>query len=244
MGEANAKEINEGLASTTDFTLAKWRWIIDLCGFDREQYGLTGPLLAAFHPYCSNKLQQAHSGKLSAPKLLADYFTFIQQICLYESQEKPDGLSSNDALVISQLAAYFENPTPSNMTFIIRGFTAFKATHGDTLSLAYKGYLDNLTSDAPTYLPAILKTAQGEFKKLGYDHDTALEKATTYTLTVLEQVFTTLADNPGTRISARNAAWYQNWQNSRLGPKILMLEHCALPSKMVMSSPLTPLHRA
>lgn len=210
--EAGLKELNEAIGNVSHFQIAKWRWIIDLCGFDRDKHGLTQPLWERAQ-FVFLLIHRAIEGDISPSEIMPRYFNFLKKQTGLDSNIAFNTLSENAQLMVLLLVSFYEHPSKVQINSIMSAYKAFEKKYGKTASDSFIAFLNNPKANSPTYLPAILKTAKAQFLGLDYSDAQSEELAAGYTLSVLETVYASIKENPDMTISARNAAWYQNWNS-------------------------------
>lgn len=223
-GEACLSEIRSVIRhfnkGKLDFQMLYFRWIIDLCGFDQHQCGLTHQLFVRFN-HCVELLQQASRGEIEPEDVMPAYLSELARTSVPSSCRGFYDLSPRDRCVVALLMSYYEHIDVVHARAVVKAYNAFKEGHGDALTMVWIDFSDRRGVQAPTYLPAVLKTAELQFEKSGLSKEKAITAAARITFDVLEKVYTAIIEKPRTKISARDFAWYQNWEKEGWAEKYL-----------------------
>ncbi|WP_154124135.1 CAF1 family ribonuclease [Grimontia hollisae] len=212
--ESTTKELMQGInnISKNDMSMWKARWISDLCAFDRNGYGITESIYQRMQTIF-NLVEEVQDNKIDVLEFQEKYSKHLDSLYNLDERVSNSRFDSVDRKIICQLISYFENPTNEIISNIISGYESFDSDKKENLKKNYVNVINSKECEAPTYLPAVLKTALSEFEKLSeVDHHGAMSLAAKYTLDVLNVVYAHLTLHPENIISARDAAYGENWK--------------------------------
>lgn len=212
--ESTTKELMQGInnISKNDLNMWKVRWISDLCAFDRNGYGITECIYQRMQTIF-NLVEEVQENKIDVLEFQEKYSKHLDSLYNLNERMSNSMLDNVDRKIICQLISYFENPTDKIISNIISGYENFDNDKKENIKKNYINVINSKECEAPTYLPAVLKTALSEFEKLSeVDSHDAMSLATKYTLDVLSVVYEHLTLHPENIISARDAAYGENWK--------------------------------
>lgn len=187
------------------------RWLTDLCGFDRSGDGLSDGL----YQRCKiifDLINRGVDGKISPCQVMPLYLQQFQQDLNLESSQFNAFNQPLKATAI-QLFAYLDHISDAQQQGIMSGIAELPETIKSQLAEVFQQYQANAQVQSMTYMPAVLKTAMSQFSALGYDEQTSAKYAAKYTCQLLNQAYQAALARPDQIISARNAAFYQNWNS-------------------------------
>ena len=186
--------------------LTYWRWLIDLCGFTAQ--GVTKSLKCRFDRVFMDLCAVA-DGVLAPEMLMVRYLQQLPESMGVSEIVRRAELSDDESLLVARLLSFFTTMDAVTANGIVEGYLAYREKYPDSdLVSHYKAFLGDCSAKAPTYTPAVLKTAMSEFARLG--DAAAVSHATDYTLTLLETVHGYMMEHPEQRVACRNAAWFKN----------------------------------
>lgn len=221
--ESTTKELIQGVnnISKNDMNMWKARWVADLCAFDRNGYGITECIYQRMQTIF-NLVEEVQENKIDILEFQEKYYKHLDSIYNLDKRVSNSMLDEIDRKIICQLISYFENPTDEIISNIIYGYESFDGDKKENIKNNYTNIISCEECEAPTYLPAVLKTALSEFEKLSeVEHHNAMSLATQYTLDLLNVVYEQLGLKPEKIISARDAAYSENWKKGNWAKKYL-----------------------
>lgn len=211
--ENGLKELNKGIESIRKlnaFEIWEARWWVDLLGFDRQQHGVTQPLFERANALFS-LIEKAVKGEIKTSTIMPTYLTALQNSSGLKNSETFKGLNIKQQAVITQVVAYFEDTTAAQCENIVQAFVGLPEEIKISLTNNYQAFLLNSKAESPTYLPAVIKTANEQYFKLESNKNMAMKNAAGYTFKMLDAVYKAIIKKPETIISARDAAYAENW---------------------------------
>lgn len=212
--ENGLKELSDGVNSIKKLNaLDIWeaRWLVDLMGFDRNQYGISQPLFDRVTSLFS-LIKDVVEGKKEVSCVMPEYLKSLQKSSGLADVQDFNGLNSTEQTLVTQMVAYFENTSSKQCKDIVQGFLHLPEEIKQSLTKYHAKFLCNSEAKSPTYLPAVLKTGNEKFEQA--KSKAPLQEAASYTFKMLNEVYKAIAQNPDRIISARNAAFGPHWDKN------------------------------